>query len=285
MSFLHLAQQQLERQDLHHHHQPHHACPSCLPLYVPLFVLFLLAHRLLFALSRLVLSFYVLVQFLLLRCLHAINTLPCICSFLLPLILPSLLCLLVIALIARNLSNALEGRRGPFPAFSQAAGNFLLSSHAPHRRPVFRSPIPAEAFPLRNASPFFGVAPLKLRELLTGGTSLLDSSAGRPHENARRLPSSFAHRARDPSGKGAPSRVFGPPDFLSSLSDPTSLSENRLPRKGRQRPALPCLQGAPPRAHTMRERQSPRLSAPVRQRELLLFELQGAPSRGPACGC
>lgn len=124
-----------------------------------------------------------------------------------------------------------------------------MSSHAPHRRPVFRSPIPAEAFPLRNASPFFGVAPLKLRELLTGRTSLLNSSAGRPHENARRLPSSFAHRARDPSGKGPPSRVFGPPDFLSSLSDPTSLSKIGSPEKVASDPP-PLPPGLPRRAPT-----------------------------------
>ena len=154
-----------------------------------------------------------------------------------------------------------------------------------HRRPVFRSPIPAEAFPLRNAAPFFGVAPLKLRELLTGRTSLLDSSAGRPHENARRLPSSFAHRARDPSGKGAPSRVFGPPDFLQIPVAPISRHRKSAPPKRSPATRLPCLQGAPPRAHTMRERQSPRLSAPARQRELLLFEPQPAPRRGPACGC
>ena len=141
------------------------------------------------------------------------------------------------------------GKAWPLPCLQPGRLELLWRRNAPHRRPVFRSPIPAEAFPLRNASPFFGVAPPKLRELLTGRTSLLDSSAGRPHENARRLPSSFAHRARDPSGKGAPSWVFGPPDFLCSLSDPTPLSENRLPRKGRQRPAS-LVPGVPRRAPT-----------------------------------
>ena len=93
-----------------------------------------------------------------------------------------------------------------------------------------------------------------------------------------------ASRAR-PQRQGRALTGFRSPRFSFFPVGPNLLYRKSAPPKRSPATRLPCLQGAPPRAHPMRERQSPRLSAPARQRELLLFEPQPAPRRGPACGC
>ena len=185
-----------------------------------------------------------------------------------------------------SLLNALEGRRGPFPAFSQAAGN-LLKSHA--RTAGLSSGHPSQ----RRRSPSATPPPSSVSLRLSSANSLLeqDLSVDSPcRASARKRPATAflfrASRAR-PRTQGRALRVFGPPDFLpNSLSDQFPRHRKSAPPKRSPATRLPCLRGTPPRAHTMRERQSPRLSAPARQRELLLFRT-AKPRQGavPACGC
>ena len=71
---------------------------------------------------------------------------------------------------------------------------------------------------------------------------------------------SFRASRTRPRRKGIATRVFGPPNFLKTVG--TIPARKSAPPKRSQATQFPCVRGAPLCAKPMRERQSPRLSAP-----------------------
>ncbi len=148
-----------------------------------------------------------------------------------------------------SLPNALEGRRGPFPAFSQAAGN-LLSSHA--RTAGLSSGHPSQRRRSPSATPPPSLVSLRLSSANSSLEQDLPFDSPCP-ASARKRPGDCLSLSRiahgDPGRKGAPSGLSVPPIFSKFLSHRFLAIENRLPRKGRQRPAS-LVSGVPRRAPT-----------------------------------